>query len=280
MRELTGKVIVVTGAGSGIGRALCQALAGKGAMVAACDVNEAAAKETMASLPGSADHRSFAVDVGDRDAVLATADDAVAEFGRIDGVVNNAGVLGQLAPLGELGWDELEFVIRVDLWGVIHGTKALLPHLLTRPEASLVNVSSFAGLMGTLGNSAYFAAKFGVRGFTEAIRSELRRTNVKVTAVFPGVVKTNLAASAPTYTEEERRRAVEIYHSQPGITPEKAASRIVGAIEKGSPRLLIGPDTWFVDKLVRLLPARSDRLIGGAVRFAANRQRPDGRKPF
>ena len=274
-----GKVIVVTGAGSGIGRALSQTLAGKGALVAACDVNETAAKETVSALPG-AEHRAFAVDVGDREAVLGLAADVVGQFGRVDGVVNNAGVLGQLAPLSELDWDELEFVIRVDLWGVIHGTKAFLPYLLARPEASLVNVSSFAGLMGTLGNSAYFAAKFGVRGFTEAVRSELRRSNVRVTAVFPGVVKTNLAASAPTYTEEERRRAVEIYHTQPGISPEKAAARIVGAIEKGSPRLLIGPDTWFVDKLVRLMPARSDRLIGGAVRFAANRQRPDGKKLF
>jgi NAD(P)-dependent dehydrogenase (short-subunit alcohol dehydrogenase family) len=273
------KVFVVTGAGSGIGRALSHSLAGKGALVAACDVNETAAKETVAALPG-ADHRAFAVDVGDREAVLGAAADVVGQFGRVDGVINNAGVLGQLAPLSELGWDELEFVIRVDLWGVIHGTKAFLPHLLARPEASLVNVSSFAGLMGTLGNSAYFAAKFGVRGFTEAVRSELRRSDVKVTAVFPGVVKTNLAASAPTYTEEERRKAVEIYHTQPGISPEKAAARIVGAIERGSPRLLIGPDTWFVDKLVRLMPARSDHLIGGAVRFAANRQRPDGRKLF
>lgn len=278
--EVQDKVFVVTGAGSGIGRALCHALADKGALVAACDVNEASAKETAAALGGPADHRPFAVDVGDRDAVLGMAEDVLGHFGRVDGVVNNAGVLGQLAPLSELGWDELEFVIRVDLWGVINGTKAFLPHLMSRPESSLVNVSSFAGLMGTLGNSAYFAAKFGVRGFTEAIRSELRRSNVRVTAVFPGVVKTNLAASAPTYTEEERRRAVEIYHTQPGISPEKAAARIAGAIEKGSPRLLIGPDTWFVDKLVRLMPARSDRLIGGAVRFAANRQRPDGRKLF
>lgn len=91
-------------------------------------------------------------------------------------------------------------------------------------------------------------------------------------------MKTNLAASAPTYTEEER--PVENYHNQPGLSPEKAAARIVGAIETGSPRLLIGADTWFVDKLVRLLPARSDRLIGPAVRFAANRQRPDGKKLF
>ena len=278
--DMQDKVIVVTGAGSGIGRALCRTLADRGALLAACDVNEGAAKETVGSLTRSGDHRHVTVDVGDREAVLAAAADVAAHFGRVDGVVNNAGVLGQLAPLSELGWDELEFVIRVDLWGVIHGTKAFLPHLLARPEASLVNVSSFAGLMGTLGNSAYFAAKFGVRGFTESLRAELRRSKVRVTVVYPGVVKTNLAASAPTYTEEERRRAVEIYHTQPGISPERAATRIAGAMEKGSPRLLIGPDTWFVDKLARLMPARSDRLIGPGVRFLANRQRPDGRKPF
>src|SRR5437762_3084418 len=154
--DLQEKVIVVTGAGSGIGRALCHALVEKGASVAACDVNERAAKETAASLFRSADHGYFTVDVGDREAVLAAA--------------------------------------------------------------------------------------------------------AAVTAVYPGVVKTNLAASAPTYTDEERRRAVEIYHTQPGITPERAASRIVGAIERGTPRVLIGPDAWFVDKLVRLMPARSDRL--------------------
>jgi short-subunit dehydrogenase len=220
------------------------------------------------------------VDVGERESVLAAATDVTAHFGRVDGVVNNAGVLGQLAPLSELGWEELEFVIQVDLWGVIHGTKAFLPHLLSRPEASLVNVSSFAGLMGSLGNSAYFAAKFGVRGFTEAVRSELRRTGVRVTVVFPGVVKTNLAASAPTYTDEQRRKAVQLYHSQPSISPDRAAARIVRAIERGSPRLLIGPDTWLVDKLVRLMPARSDVVMGTAARFAVNRQRPDGRKLF
>lgn len=274
-----GKVVVVTGAGSGIGRALAHALAVKGALIAVCDVNETAAKETVTALPGG-EHGAFTVDVGDREAVLGTAADVAGQFGRVDGVVNNAGVLGQLAPLSELGWDELDFVIRVDLWGVIHGTKAFLPHLLARPEASLVNVSSFAGLMGMLGNSAYFAAKFGVRGFTESMRYELRRTNVTVTTVFPGVVKTNLAASAPTYTAEERRKAVANYHNQPGLSPEKAAARIVGAMEKRTPRLLLGPDTWFVDKLARLMPARSDRLLGPAVRFAANRQRPDGRKLF
>lgn len=278
--ELSGMVVVVTGAGSGIGRALCRALADEGARVAACDVNEATAKETVAALRGPGDHQYFTVDVGDRQSMLTAVADVTSHFGRVDAVVNNAGVLGQLAPLSELSWEELEFVIQVDLWGVIHGTKAFLPHLLARPEAALVNVSSFAGLMGSLGNSAYFAAKFGVRGFTEAVRSELRRSTVRVTAVYPGVVKTNLAASAPTYSEQDRRRAVELYHTQPGISPERAAARIVTAIHKGSPRLLIGPDTWLVDKLVRLMPARSDRLMGPAARFAVNRQRPDGRKLF
>lgn len=274
------EVFVVTGAGSGIGRALSQALASRGALVAACDINDQAVRETLTTLDRSTDHAAFQVDVGDRDAVVALAENVVRHFGRVDGVVNNAGVLGQLAPLTVLEWEELEFVLRVDLWGVIHGTKAFLPHLLTRPQASLVNVSSFAGLLGSLGNSAYYAAKFGVRGFTEAVGAELRRTGVQVTAVYPGVVRTNLAASAPTYTEAERRKAVELYHRQPGIGPDQAAARMVAAIEDGRPRVLIGPDTWLVDKVARLVPARSDGVIGRAARFAVNRQRPDGRKLF
>jgi NAD(P)-dependent dehydrogenase (short-subunit alcohol dehydrogenase family) len=278
---MLGTVGVVTGAGSGIGRALCSALAQRGVTIAACDIHADSARETVGALApaqGSARHRAFAVDVSDRKAVNDLARAVVDGFGRVDILVNNAGILGQVAPLEMLSDEEMDRIIGIDLWGVIHGTRAFLPHLKQRTRASLVNVSSIAGFMGTIGNSAYFAAKAGVRGFSEAIRSECQPTGVAVTVVFPGIVKTNLGASG--YPPEQREEAIRLYNAKPGATPEKAAASILRAIERGKPRLLIGPDAWFADKLVRLVPARFDRIGNSLVRKMANASRPDGRAVF
>jgi NAD(P)-dependent dehydrogenase (short-subunit alcohol dehydrogenase family) len=281
--QLDAKVAVVTGGGSGIGRALCLALASKGVTVAPCDLNEESAAETVLLMEKAGldkGHHSWQLDVSDREQFDELGTEIIRHYGRVDIVVNNAGVLGEVAPISMLSYEELEWILGIDLWGVIHGTKTFVPHLLERPAGALVNVSSLAGIMGSLGNSAYFAAKFAVRGFTEAVRSELLPSKVRVSLVIPGIVKTNLAANSLHYSEEEKAQAVRLYHSQPGISAERAAARIVRGIEKGSPRILLGPDAWAIDKLVRLFPGRADRIVDPVARRMANKQRLDGRTVF
>ncbi len=273
------KVVAVTGAGSGIGRALAVEVAARGGAVAALDLNETAAKETVTALQ-SGRHRAYAVDVSDSGSVEHVRQGVLDDFGKVDVLINNAGVLGRVAPFTQLAPEEFEFILNVDLWGVVHCTRHFLPDLLDRPEAALANVSSLAGLMGSYGNSAYFTAKFAVRGFTETLRSELATSNVAVTVVHPGIVKTNLGGSHPGYSEQERAEAIRRYKKQPGVSPQTAARRIVKGIERGRPRVLIGPDVWMADKLVRLLPAHYHQIFPAAVRKAANAQRPDGKRVF
>jgi NAD(P)-dependent dehydrogenase (short-subunit alcohol dehydrogenase family) len=280
--DLTRKVAVVTGAGSGIGRALTIELAHRGSTVVACDIEVDAARQTVERIAAVAGtrHKAFAVDVADENSVNALAKSVQGEFGEVDILVNNAGVLGRMAPLDQLSTQELEWVLGVDLWGPIHGTRAFLPLLRERREAALVNVCSFAGLMGSLGNAAYFASKFGVRGFSEAVRAELKPTGVKVTIVFPGVVKTNLGASGYGFSAEEKREAVRRYNSQPGVSPERAARQIARGIERGRSRVLVGADAWVIDKLVRAFPGNMDRVMHAFTARAVNRLQPDGRQVF
>lgn len=275
------KVIAVTGAGSGIGRALSEQLAEKGAIVAAGDINEEAVNETVTTLDGaSSGHRAYTVNVADRDSMEAYAADVDNHFGRVDGIINNAGVLGRLVPFNEFEYEELKRIVDINLWGVINGTWSFLPYLRERPESCVVNVSSAAGLLGTLGNQAYYASKFGVRGFTESIQSELWKTNVRTTIVYPGVVKTNLGGSHPDYTDAERAEAIRRYHAQPGLSPEAAAKIIVSGIEKGKAKILVGKDVWFLDKLTRLTIGRPDRFMRPALVIGSNRQQIDGKKRF
>ena len=265
------------------GAALCLALAAKGVTVAPCDLDAASANETvvLAEKSGSGSgHQAWQLDVSNRAQFESVGADIIRTFGGVDVVVNNAGVLGEVAPITMLSYEELEWILGIDLWGVIYGTKTFVPHLLERPAGALVNVSSLAGIMGSLGNSGYFAAKFAVRGFTEAIRSELLPTKVRVSLVVPGIVKTNLAANSLHYSEEEKAKAVRLYHTQPGISAERAAAKIVRGIERGAPRILLGPDAWAIDKLVRFLPGRADRVVDPVARRMANKQRLDGQRVF
>ena len=192
MERLEGRVAVVTGAASGIGLAVVEAFAELGVRVVMADVDGESLRAQATRLSdGGAQIHAVTVDVRDPDEVERVAAEAVERFGTLNIAVNNAGVVNG-GYSWELPLEDWHRVIDIDLWGVINCTRAYLPLLKAQPEASLTNVSSAAGLAGLLGNPAYFAAKFGVRGFTESMRSELRRTGVKVTCVFPGVVKTNL----------------------------------------------------------------------------------------
>jgi NAD(P)-dependent dehydrogenase (short-subunit alcohol dehydrogenase family) len=264
MSSVRGKVAVVTGAGSGIGRQLAVALAGRGARVAVCDVNETGLAETAGRLKSAgADVHAARLDVSDRRAVEDYAAEVAAHFGVVHQVYNNAGVSGGGTTL-DTDWPVYEKVIGVNLMGVIHGTKAFLPHLIASGDGHVVNISSLNGFFAQPALGAYVTSKFGVRGFTETLRTEMlaARHPVAVTVVHPGGVKTNIALAAADAAKAagieltaENEKRIRVYNEKLLKMPADQAARIiVDGVEKGSPRVLVGNDARAMDVLVRLLP--------------------------
>ena len=198
MQQFNGRVAAITGAGSGIGRALAQNLARRGTHLALSDIDEVGLAETVALCEGAGVKvTSQRVDVADRAAVFAWADQVVADHGKVNLVFNNAGVaLG--ATIESMSYEDFEWLMDINFWGVVHGTKAFLPHLIEAGEGHIVNLSSVFGLLSIPSQSAYNAAKFGVRGFTDALRIELdvAQNGVSCTTVHPGGIKTNIARNA------------------------------------------------------------------------------------
>ena len=267
MSSLSGKVAVVTGAASGIGRALAIGLAARGARLAICDVDEDGLAETV-NLVGLAVH-SQRLDVADRQAVHEYAGTVAAHFGTVHQIYNNAGVGSSSGVLESEYW-VYERVLGINLWGVIHGTKAFLPHLIASGDGHVINISSLNGYFAQGGLSAYCAAKFGVRGFTESLRVELLRGRhpVKVTCVHPGGVKTNIASSSLVYSErrgaavtDADRARVRFYNEKLlRMDPARAATIILDGVVKGRPRVRVGNDALLLDWLARLAPAAYPRL--------------------
>jgi len=259
---LKDKVAVVTGAGSGIGRALAQLLAQKGCRLALADLNEAALEETAGTL--SADVLTQKLDVADRAAVYAFAEGVKRRFGTAHVVVNNAGV-ALTQTVNEMSWEDFEWLMGINFWGVAYGTKAFLPMLLAQDEGAIVNLSSVFGIIGVPTQSAYNAAKFAVRGFTEALRHELKDTQVRAISVHPGGIRTNIVRDGRFYQDPfgrtDKGRVVQRFARAARTTPEQAAATIVRGIEKGSPRVLIGADARMIDRLQRLMPESYGRVV-------------------
>jgi butyryl-CoA dehydrogenase len=262
MRTIKNTVAVVTGAGSGIGRALAQSLAAQGARLALADVNNKGLEETR-KLLGSAEAKTYSVDVSKASAVEAFARDVERDFGGAALLVNNAGVALQ-GSFMEISLDDMEWLMGINFWGVVYGCRFFLPLLQKAPEAHLVNMSSVFGMIGPPGQAAYCSAKFAVRGFTEVLRQELRLTNVKVTCVHPGGIKTNIAENARTgagadtaLTAQMRERFAQVART----SPEKAASVIMNGILRNKPRVLIGSDAVQVDVLQRLFPTKASGIF-------------------
>jgi NAD(P)-dependent dehydrogenase (short-subunit alcohol dehydrogenase family) len=266
MTAVRGKVAVVTGAGSGIGRALALELAARGARVAISDVDATGLDTTAQAIPGA---HAQPLDVSDREAVHAYADTVREHFGVVHQIYNNAGIAFS-RPVLETEYEDYERVFAVNLWGVIHGTKAFLPHVIASGDGHVVNVSSLNGYFAQPEMTHYCTSKFGVRGFTEALRAEMLAAGhpVAVTVVHPGGVKTAIADAAmrrarerglPITAEQERRR--ETYNKKLlKMDPAQAARIVVGGVEAGKPRVLVGNDARFVDALARLLPARAPHV--------------------
>jgi NADP-dependent 3-hydroxy acid dehydrogenase YdfG len=269
MKTLSDKIIAITGAASGIGRALAIRAADLGAIPVLSDVNDAALAETAALVrPKQPRLHTAHVDVGDRDAIYAWADQVKREVGPVDVLVNNAGVsLSQ--TIAQMRDEDFYWLMNINFWGVVHGTRAFLPQLTARPEAHIVNLSSVFGLIAVPTQAAYNASKFAVRGFTEALRQELAPTTVRVTSVHPGGIKTNIVRNGrhfqdPTGNADAAAVARE-FERVARTTPEEAARQIADAILRAKPRLLIGFDAMVIDRMQRLLPASYDGLIAKAV---------------
>lgn len=276
METFTGRVAAVTGAGSGIGRALARELARRGAHLALSDVNETGLAETVSLCEGhGVKVTSHRVDVADRAAVFAWADTVAAEHGKVNLVVNNAGVaLG--ATIDEGSVDDIAWLMGINYWGVVYGTKAFLPHLKAAGEGHIVNLSSVFGLISVPTQSAYNSAKFAVRGFTDALRMELEIANcgVSCTTVHPGGVKTNIARNAridPALEAEAggRAEADRRFDRMAITTPDKAARQILKAVERNRRRVLVGPDAKVIDLISRLPAGLYQKvLVKGAERGA------------
>jgi NAD(P)-dependent dehydrogenase (short-subunit alcohol dehydrogenase family) len=265
MKQFADKVVVVTGAGSGIGRALSLEFARRGARVALSDINAANAEETVKLAGDNA--RAYVLDVADRAAVLAHADEVADEFGRVNVIVNNAGVaLG--ATVEEMTFEDYDWLMGVNLGGVVNGTKAFLPHLIASGDGHVVNISSVFGFVGVPTQSAYNAAKFAVRGFTEALREEMliARHPVGVSCVHPGGIKTNIVRNSRSGAEDQEK-AAQGFERIAKTTPEKAAQTILRGIERKSARILIGPDAYVIDAIPRVLGSAYQRPLAMLARL-------------
>ena len=254
MTHFTDKVAVVTGAGSGIGRALAVELARRGAKLAISDVDDQGLAETLHLVKAhGADVRSDHLDVAERELVLAYADAVAEHFGRINMVFNNAGI-AFTGSVEEMSFKDVEKVMDVDFWGVVNGTKAFLPHLIASGDGHVINISSVFGIFAVPTQSAYNAAKFAVRGFTEALRQEMLTTKrpVKVTCVHPGGIKTNIARNADQTEGRDHEKLSKEFDKLAQMSPDKAARIILRAVEKGRARVLVGWDAKAMDAFVRL----------------------------
>jgi short-subunit dehydrogenase len=255
---LQGGVAVVTGAGSGIGRALAQQLFAAGSALAIADIDEKGLTETAALLTSKpAALSTHALDVADEAAVKDFAEEVVARHGRVTLLINNAGVALH-GTFEEISLDDLRWLLGINFWGVVHGVKYFLPILKQQPRAQIVNLSSVFGIIAPAGQSAYSASKFAVRGFTEAVRHELEGTSVSVSCVHPGGIHTPIAKRARLgahASESKRQAAVAYFEKVTPTSPEAAAARILKGVERREQRILIGSDARMIDIVQRLRPA-------------------------
>ena len=268
------KVAAITGAGSGIGRALARSLARRRCHLALSDIHEAGLLETAEDLRDTGVRITTEVlDVARREAVHAWADAAAADHGKVNLVFNNAGVaLG--STVEDASYADLEWIMGINFWGVVYGTKAFLPHLKASGDGHVVNISSVLGLFSAPTQGAYNASKFAVRGFTESLRQEMELLGepVGVTCVHPGGIKTNIAKTArisPKTADNvlgDPQKGREAFERAFRTTPEKAAEIILKAVAKNRRRALVGFDAVILEWLVRLLPTAHQRLITAATR--------------
>ena len=281
MTAIRGAAAAVTGAAGGIGRALALELAARGCDLALADRDEAGLQAVAAEIAKAATIRSqqrkvtvHRVDVGEPAEIADFAQAAISAHPGLNIVVNNAGValLGQFTEIDQAQFD---WLMNINFWGVVHSTRAFLPHLSRQGAAHIVNLSSIFGIIAPPGQTAYAAAKFAVRGFSESLRHELQTANspVHLTVVHPGGVATNIARNSRTGTgvtdNAQRAEAIERFDKVTKTTPQAAALRIIQGIEKNKPRILIGHDARMIDILQRLRPGTYWKVLAKKIEQAA-----------
>jgi short-subunit dehydrogenase len=261
MTTIRGAAAAVTGAASGIGRALALELAARGCDLALADRDEAGLQATAEEIGRAAPHKVTVhrVDVGEPQQIADFAEAAIAAHPGLNIVVNNAGV-ALLGQFNEIDQAQMDWLMNINFWGVVHSTRAFLPHLARQREAHIVNLSSIFGIIAPPGQTAYAAAKFAVRGFSESLRHELQMaaSPVRLSVVHPGGVATNIVRNSHAgsgVTDNARRaQTIERFDAVARTTPAAAALRIITGIEKNQPRILIGNDARFMDLLQRFRP--------------------------
>lgn len=270
MEQLANRVATITGAASGIGRELAIVLADEGCHVALVDIDEIGVEETRDMIGNHAVRVTTHVcDVSNRDRVNDLAEDVVRHHGQLDIAINNAAVM-VAESLEDVTYEDFEWVMGINFWGVVYCTKAFLPYLRLRPTAHLVNMSSINGILTTPNNGPYCIAKFAVTGFTETLIQELAGANVRVSCVLPGGVRTNIVRNTrfkkqanPALSRED---SIEWFDRATLTSPAKAARTIVAGIKKNRSRILVGPDAYFLDLMKRIMPQWTSRLTGNKIR--------------
>ena len=265
MQNFEHRVAVITGAASGIGRATSELLARKGCDLALVDVNEPALAETAEQIRAAGSKVSqHRVDVSNRAEMQALPEQVIDQHGHVHILVNNAGV-GVTGTLEEQPLEDLDWILGINFWGVVHGCKFFLPYLKREEEAHIVNLSSMLGFIGLPNQTAYSATKFAVRGFSESLYAELSGTPIGVTSVHPGAIRTNIVRSS-RFTDEEQKSRVASRVDRFAVPPERAARKIVRAIERKKLRVRVGPDAYVLEWTKRLFPVLSSRAVAWAYR--------------
>ena len=277
MTQINGSAAAVTGAASGIGRALALELAARGCDLALADRDEAGLQSVAAEIAKTQQRKvsTHRLDVGEPDQIAEFAAAASAAHPKLNIVINNAGV-ALLGAFSEIEQAQMEWLFNINFWGTVHGTRAFLPILAKQPAAHIVNLSSIFGIIAPPGQTAYCAAKFAVRGFSESLRHELAMANspVRLSVVHPGGVATNIVRNSRTGTgitdNARRAQSIDRFDAVAKTTPTAAAQRIILGIEKNQPRILIGNDARFMDLLQRFRPATYWKVLAKRIEKAMN----------